>query len=109
MKCKIAKRTVESVAPEPRDVFLWDTEIPGFGVKVTPRGKRVYILQYWYGGRSRRCTIGRHGADLTADEARREAWRLRGLIAAGHDPAGEYATMRSVPILDEFAERYLAQ
>ena len=41
MKGKITKRNVESVAPDRRDVFLWDAEIPGFGVKVTPSGKRV--------------------------------------------------------------------
>ena len=72
MKNRIIERTVEGIAPGERDVFVWDTEIPGFGVKVTPRGRRVYVLRYSFGGRSRRYTIGRHGVDLTADEARRD-------------------------------------
>ena len=109
MKARLIKRSVEKIVPSARAVFLWDTEIPGFGVKVTPLGKRVYVLQYSYGGRSRRYTIGRHGIDVTADEARTEARRLRGRVADGHDPAGDRATQRSVPTLHEFAERYLAE
>jgi integrase len=109
MKKRIVKRTVESITPGEHDVFVWDSEIPGFGVKVTPRGKRVYVLQYSFGGRSRRYTIGRHGVDLTAEEARTEARRLRGLVADGHDPAGEHAILRAVPTLKVFAERYLAE
>ena len=109
MKARLIKRSVEKIAPSARDVYLWDTEMPGFGVKVTPQGRRVYVLQYSFGGRSRRYTIGRHGIDLTADEARTEARRLRGQVADGHDPAGDCATQRSMPTLHEFAERYLAE
>ena len=109
MKGKVTKRSVESVALGQSDAFLWDTEIPGFGVKVTPGGKRVYVLQYTFGDRTRRCTIGKHGVDVTADEARQEARRLRGRVAGGHDPAGETAIARAVPTLDVFAERYLVE
>ncbi len=109
MKGKITKRAVEGVAPSSCDVFLWDTEILGFGVKVTPGGKRVYVLQYTFGGRTRRYTIGHHGVDATADEARQEARSLRGRVADGHDPAGESAAMRAVPTLTEFATRYLTE
>lgn len=109
MKARIIKRNVEKIVPSARAVFLWDTEIPGFGVKVTPQGRRVYVLQYSFGGRSRRYTIGRHGIDLTADEARTEARRLRGQVADDHDPAGDRARQRCMPTLEEFAERYLAE
>ncbi len=109
MKTKITKRAVESVRPGSRAVFLWDTEIPGFGVKVTPAGKRVYILQYTFGGRSRRYTIGQHGVDRTPEEARRDARSLRGSVAKGHDPAGEIAIDRATPTLAVFADRYLAE
>ena len=109
MKGKITKRNVESIVPDQLSAFLWDTEIPGFGVKVTPQGRRIYVLQYTFGGRTRRCTIGKHGIDVTADEARTAARRLRGQVADGHDPAGAHAVMRAVPTLEAFAERYLAE
>ena len=73
MRKKITKRTVEAVASGLRDVFLWDNELRGFGFKVTPTGSRIYILQYSRNNRDHRVTIGRHGIDVTAEQARQEA------------------------------------
>lgn len=87
MKAKITGRLVTSVEPDRKDVFVWDTEVIGFGLKVTPKGKRIYVLQYRLGGRVRRYTIGRHGSPWSATEARNKAkWLLR-LAAQGTDPA----------------------
>jgi hypothetical protein len=60
MKDKITKRTVDGLIPSEKDQFLWDTEVKGFGVKVTPKAKRVYVLKYRMPNRSntRRITIG---------------------------------------------------
>ncbi len=111
MKAKITKRMVESITPGERDVFVWDTDVRGFGCKVTPKGARVFILQYWMNAtrRARRITLGRYGSELTADEARTEARRLRGAIAVGGDPALERAKAKEMPLLQAFAERYLAE
>lgn len=84
----ITKNAVDALQPGERDQFLWDRKVPGFGLKVTPAGSRVYIYQYRMGGRGskvRRYTIGKHGA-LTADNARKEAKRLAALVAQGLDP-----------------------
>ena len=83
MRDKITKRTVESIAPSLRDTVLWDTEIPGFGCKITPKGTRIYVLQYSQRDRDHRVTIGRHGVEFTAEQAKNEARRLRGVIASG--------------------------
>lgn len=108
MRMKLTKRTVEAIAVGEADVLLWDDTLRGFGVKVTPKGVRVYVLQYSFGGRSRRVTIGRHG-ELTVEEARREALGLRAAVANGADPAGVRATDRAVPLLAEFTKRYLGE
>jgi len=73
-------------AARPRDRFLWDTECAGFGLKVTPTGARVYLLQYRTGARLPRFTIGRHGWPWTAERARREALRLLGAVARQNSP-----------------------
>ncbi len=86
MKDKITKQTVESHKPGTKDRFLWDTELPMFGCKITPKGRRVYLLQYRINGRSRRFTIGIHGV-WTDREARKIAKRLLHDIALGRDPA----------------------
>src|SRR5712671_8144346 len=99
MRTKITKRAVDSLRPAKGDQFLWDTELKGFGLKVTPAGSKIYILQYRKGGRgspTKRVTIGRHGA-VTPAQARDEATRLLGAIAQGSDPAAARADARSAP------------
>ena len=84
MRGKLTKRSVEAMRPAARDVFLWDTEIRGFGCKITPKGGRIYLLQYGRNGRDYRVTIGRHGIEMTAEQARIEAFRVRDVQAARH-------------------------
>jgi integrase len=88
----ISKRTVDQAKPSARDCFLWDSELKGFGLKVTPTGAKVYLVQYRTGGRgapTKRVTIGRHGAPWTPDQARRKAKALLSEVAGGADPAAE--------------------
>lgn len=75
---KLTKRTIDALSLSGRDQFYWDDELPGFGLKVTRGGRKVYICQYRTGGRgspTRRYTIGPHGA-WTPEKARDEAKRL---------------------------------
>lgn len=109
MRDKITKRSVEAIEPSLRDTFLWDTEIPGFGCKVTPKGARIYILQYSQLGRDHRVTIGRHGVEFTAEQAKNEARRLRGAIASGENPALSRSHERSIPTVAELGTRYLEE
>jgi len=88
---KITKRAVAAMRAGARNEFLWDTETKGFGVKITPAGKRVYVLQYRLGGagtKTQRYTIGAHGT-WTPEAAEREAKRLLALVDQGKDPADD--------------------
>ena len=105
---KLTKRIVEGIAPGSGDVFVWDSELRGFGVRVKPSGARSYIVQYRNAhGRSKRLTIGLHGR-LTAEMARKAAKRLLADVDRGADPAAERDAARKAPTLAAFAERYLA-
>lgn len=112
---KITKRSVDELLPQARDTFLWDVTRKGFGVKVTPAGKRIYILQYRMGGRltpTKRYKIGVHGAGWTPELASREAQRLLYLIAQGTDPAEEKRRKRyalSELSFNAVADRYEAK
>ena len=92
---KLTKRLVESLEPLEEEFFVWDTEIPGLGVRVYPSGARVYVVQARFRGRTLRYRIGRHGAPWTTEQSRQEARRLLGVIAAGNDPANEKPTSLS--------------
>ena len=89
MREKLTKRTVDAAKPGARDTFLWDTELKGFGLKITPAGKKVNMLHYRMGGRgapTTRYPIGEHGV-WTPDAARDRADKLLKLVDVGTDPA----------------------
>ncbi|MBF0340699.1 MAG: tyrosine-type recombinase/integrase [Magnetococcales bacterium] len=75
--------------------------------KITPAGKRIYVLQYRQNGRVRRYTIGQHGSPWTPEMARGEAVRLLGVVANGIDPAEEKAVSKSLPNIAELCDTYI--
>jgi integrase len=88
---KITKRAVESV-PLPatgKRAYLWDDTLKGFGIMVTDRGARSYLIQYRIDGRgspTRRVTIGGHGSPWTAEKARDRAAELLEQVRRKVDP-----------------------
>src|SRR5580704_19650449 len=93
-KIKITKRTVEALKVTSKDYIAFDTDLPGFGVRVMPSGRRFFLIQYRRHGRTRRVMIGQFGP-VTAENARREATRLLGQVrGAGEDPAAVRDTER---------------
>ncbi|MFW2446750.1 MAG: tyrosine-type recombinase/integrase [Qipengyuania pacifica] len=103
---KLTKRAVEAAEAKNKDYILWDGELPGFGLRVFPSGKRSYIVQYRQGGRSRRMAIGLHGV-WTAELARREAKAQLGRVAAGDDPAEERLEDHLAMTMKQLCERYI--
>lgn len=110
----IANRSVAAMKPREKVDYLWDGEVAGFGLKVTPAGSKVYIFDFRMGGRStpkQRVTIGKHGA-WTPTEARSEAKRLRRMVDTGVDPrAAEVQRQKDQLTLEigGVAERFIAE
>lgn len=89
---KISKATVDAAQVGERDLVYWDKSLSGFGLKVTPAGRKVYLYRYRIAvpGKAAKThpitlTIGKHG-ELTPDQARDTATALAGKVAAGEDP-----------------------
>ncbi|MFP9138549.1 tyrosine-type recombinase/integrase [Devosia sp. XGJD_8] len=121
MRVKLTKKVVEAITPatppidetgKPKkapDVILWDTEVPGFGVKVTPAGKRIYFVYYrTSSGQQRRPKVGDHGP-LTVDQARQIARQWLAKAAAGEDVSQKRQNDRASGTVAELATRYLAE
>src|SRR5207237_8808096 len=71
MRAKITLRTVAATRPGTK---IYDTEVKGFVLVVTPVGTKSYAVEYREGrGRgapNRRLTNGKHGSPWTLDAAR---------------------------------------
>lgn len=96
MRVKLTKRVVDATKPADRDAFAWDTELKGFGLKVTPAGAKTFVVQYYAPGLhrvTRRAVIGPYGA-LTTEDARAKAQKLLAAIAEERDPSREKAEAR---------------
>jgi integrase len=101
---KISRRTVEALQPGER---LTDTEIKGFVVRCFT-DRKVYSLKLFVTGRQRTMTIGTDGI-ITPDAARRKAIELRGMAAAGHDPATDREVRQQKLTIGEVVRRFLAE
>lgn len=103
---KLTKRVIDDLAPGEKDAFYWDADITGLALKVTPKGKKVFLVQYRPGGRgtpTRKMFIGPYG-EVTLHKAKSEARRILGLRAEGRDPALERQRARQRATTDRFAD-----
>jgi len=105
----ITKRFIDSLQGEERDKFYFDSSISGFGVKVTPKGRKSFICQYRIHTSKKRYTIGTYGAPWTVEKAKTEAQRLLGLVADGKDPAQIKKSEKSAPTVSELCDLYLKE
>jgi len=105
---KLTKRAIDTLKPEAKDFFVWDSQIAGFGVRVMPSGAKSYQAQYRKGGRTRRVSLGRHGK-ITVDEARRLAKDVMGQVAMGENPAEEIALERRAPTVASLCDRFFRE
>jgi integrase len=104
---KLTKRLVESITPQSEDVIIRDNELQGFRLKVTPTGKRIYLLYYRNAeGRQRKPTIGEHGK-MTCEQARVIAKQWLGQVAEGNDPSMTKQNAYKALSVAELAEKYL--
>ena len=132
---RLTKAAVEAVQSSSTDRFVWDEKLAGFGLKVTPKGRRSYVVQYRPKGsaQARRVTLGVHGAPwtprsrVTSEQARVAAEKLLLRVRNGEDPveadrlaraaaetvraAAEGAAARAdlhrfEVVLDDYIERY---
>lgn len=110
---KITKSVVDFLKPGPERFTVWDAELRGFGVRVSPAGRKTYVVQFRIGGRAasaQKLTLGVHGV-ITPDQARNLARKALGQIADGVDPAAEKRKAKrelaTLPTLSELSDDFL--
>jgi integrase len=104
---KLTEKLIASITtPKHRELFCWDSELKGFGLRVMPSGRKVFVVQYRNAGRSKRYKIGVHGR-VKAEQARSTARELLGRIETGADPSADRAKLRQAPTMHDLARDYL--
>ncbi len=89
-----------------KDTILFDKALPGFGLRIHPSGRKIWIVQTRIEGKTRRIVIARHGEmDLT--QARRRARDMLARIRAGDNPADDIRREKTAPTVAMLADEYL--
>lgn len=87
--------------------FLWDDLIPGFGLRVTPKGVKAYVFMFRnWSGKQRMLTIGRTNV-WSVSAARKRALGLRRSVDSGNDPLAKKDEFNKSDTMNILFERYL--
>src|SRR3954453_18546069 len=113
-RTRLTKTAIDALPTPPSELGYWDATLPGFGVKVTPAGRKVFIVLYrtsGAGSRLRKYTIGPYGR-VTLHVARNEAQRILAARTEGRDPASEKREARQRLVadrVDDLVEVFIKQ
>ena len=101
----LSGQAVDALSVSERDVIVWDRDLAGFGVRVYPTGRKVYVVQSRAGGGPRRVTLGTHG-EITATQARKRAAQFIDRIKRGEEPSPP--PRAGTATVADLAERYMS-
>ena len=101
----LTARRARASKPTAKDTILFDRAVPGFGLRIHPSGRKVWIVQARIEGRSSRIVLARHG-EMELAEARR-AWDMLHRIRAGANPADDLQQEKRTPTFCKFTAEYL--
>ena len=108
MSQRLTDKAVRALQPPTQgNRITYDTEVLGFGTRITAGGARAFILNYRVKatGLERRCTIGSF-PDWSVSAAREEAKRLKRQVDSGGDPVGDLKASRDAPTVADLCARF---
>lgn len=99
----LTRKTIDQAAP---GTILWDRELPGFGLRVTPAGTKSFIFQYrMLNQQQGKTTVGGYPA-ITVDQARKLARDYAAMVERGENPSDLKRSIRSALTVRDLADRY---
>ena len=84
MRARLSAKAINSLEPGDKSYKVWDTELKGFFLRISPKGTKTYCVFYRTDRRANEFTLGRHG-QLTPTTARQLAISKLGEVAQGVD------------------------
>ncbi len=107
MASRLNETLVKNLSPPAKgNQITYDTELKGFGVRVTAKGAKSFVLNYRVGGQERRITIGGY-PEWTVAAARERAKELKRQIDVGADPMAERHEDRGAATMADLCDLYI--
>ena len=115
MATVLTEAKIKQLRPKPSAYFSWDSQALGLALKVTPAGRKLWVLQLIYPGHrvQTKRTLGQWPA-MPVEEARVKARHWLELVRTGQDPAQVEAMQReanarkAASTFGKVAEAYMA-
>ena len=106
---KLTKRIIEALEAKDKDYLIFDSDLPCFGVRVMPSGRKYFLVQYRADRRKvRRKSLGMVGV-IPLEEARKQALKILAAVQSGNDPVGEERAKRNALTVNDLAERFIEE
>lgn len=102
----LTKRTIDAASPAEKEYFIWCSSTPGFGIRVYPTGRKIFVAQVRVGRQTRRLGVGHYGP-FTVDQARTAAQEIIRSARMGTDPQRERRETRKAITVAELCETYM--
>jgi integrase len=88
MTQRLTQAFVDSQVANGRDHIIFDSQLPGLGLRITLTGKRIFLVQARVARKKRRITLG-YPPDMSLSQARSEALQTLAAMRGGVDPTAE--------------------
>jgi len=110
---KFTYASLKAFKPKTERYEAWETNGKGFGLRVSPAGRKTFIFMYRFDGVARRMTIGTYPA-LTLSEAHELHAKARQKLEKGSDPGVELVKGKRnareaytvIELVDDYIERH---
>lgn len=108
-KLNFSNANIGNLIPRSKDYSLRDSKIHGLTLKVTPKGRKVFVLRYRAkSGQERKSTLGRF-PEMNVAHARKCALYEWAIINNGGDPSKDRQDNRKALTLSDFCDRYVSE
>lgn len=104
---KLTKKAVEATKPTDKEIWVWDSVLPSFGLRVHPTGTKTFVVRYrTASGTQRKLTLGRAETFHDVDQAREKARQALADARDGGDPAKDRRDKRKAATVTDLSDRH---
>ena len=105
----LTERRIRDAKPAPKLTFLWDGEVKGLGVRITPAGAKSFVLRYRTAGRERLATLARVSEISLKDARERAGVELVAIRAGETDPLERRREAVEAPAVADGVARFFEE